>query len=163
MRTSYSGSWSEQISQSQIVGLHTRSFSVSPRIITKLGSLATAQYAFTYSQMQSKMDIDTEKLPLMETFSQKMSLNIFPTSKMVVSLRCDYFQNSSGSNENKTMWFGDIGVKYKMKRVELLLDWNNVFNTSSYVVSSYAETGRYFHSYQLRPSEVLLRVRFNIL
>jgi len=163
LRTSYSGSWSEQISQSQIVGLHTRSFSVSPRIITKLGSLATAQYAFTYSQMQSKMDIDTEKLPLMETFSQKMSLNTFPTSKMVVSLRCDYFQNSSMKSEDKTMWFGDIGVKYKMRRIELLLDWNNVFNTSSYVVSSYAETGRYFHSYQLRPSEVLLRVRFNIL
>ena len=109
------------------------------------------------------MDIDTEKLPLRETFSQKMSLNTLPTSKMVVSLRCDYFQNSSGSNENKTMWFGDIGVKYKMRRIESLLDWNNVFNTSSYVVSSYAETGRYFHSYQLRPSEVLLRVRFNIL
>ena len=143
MRLFYSGNWSEQISQSKVVEFHSRLVSISPRIITKTGFIATAKYAFTYSQMQSTLDIFTAKLPRMKTLSQKMDLNIFPT--------------------NKTMWFGDNGVKYKMKRVEFLLDWNNVFNTSSYVVSLYAETGRYFYSYNLRPSEVLLRVRFNIL
>lgn len=163
LNISYSGNWSEQIVQSRIVKSYNQAVSASPRITTKVASIATIQYGATYSRFQSRLDLFDSLLPRIETFSQNFIVNLFPAKNMVVSLRCDYFQHSSINTQNKTMWLGDIGVKYKLKTVEFLLDWNNIFNATHYVVSSYADTGRYFYSYKLRPSEVLLRVRFNIL
>ena len=163
LNISYSGNWSEQIIQSRIVKSYNQSVSASPRATTKIASIATVQYGATYSRFQSRLDLLDSSLPRIETFSQNFNVNLFPVANMVVSLRCDCFQNSSVNTQNKTIWFGDIGVKYKLKTVEFLLDWNNIFNATHYVVSSYADAGRYFYSYRLRASEVLLRVRFNIL
>lgn len=163
LNISYSGNWSEQLLQSRLVKYRNRSLLLSPRITSKVTSFATAQYGATYSHLQSRLTISDSRLPRIETLSQDFALNLFPTNNLVVSFRCDYFKNSSVNRINKAMWFGDIGVKYKLKSVEFLLDWNNVFNATHYVVSSYADTGRFFYSYRLRPSEVLFRVRFSIL
>ncbi len=163
LNMSYSGNWSEQIIQSRIIKSYNQSFFASPRATAKIASIATVQYGATYSRFQTRLDLSESSLPRIETFSQNFNVNLFPAANMVVSLRCDYFQNSSVNTQNKTIWFGDIVVKYKLKSVEFLLDWNNIFNATHYVVSSYADAGRYFYSYKLRPSEVLLRVRFNIL
>ncbi|MEA4904978.1 MAG: hypothetical protein VB090_09100, partial [Petrimonas sp.] len=59
--------------------------------------------------------------------------------------------------------FGNTGVKYKLKNVDLMLDWTNVFNTRRFVTYSYSDVSSYYSEYTLRPSEVLLRVRFKIL
>lgn len=159
----YSRNYSEQIIQSRVVKSYNQSVSVSPRVTTKVASIATVQYGAAYSRFQSHLDLPGSSLPRIETFSQNFNVNIFPSARIVVSLRCDYFQNSSVNTQSKSMWFGDLGIKYKLKNMEFLLDWNNIFDTTYYVVSSYADAGRYFYSYRLRPSEVLLRVRFNIL
>lgn len=163
LNTSYSGNWSEQLSQSQLVKYHSRSLLLSPRITSKVASFATIHYSASYSHLQSRLSISDSQLPSIGTLSQDFGLNLFPANNLVVSFRCNYFRNSSENRINKTMWFGDIGIKYKLKSIEFLLDWNNIFNSTTYVVSSYVDTGRLFYSYRLRPSEVLLRVRFNIL
>jgi|LSQX01.1.fsa_nt_gb hypothetical protein len=163
LNISYSGNWTEQIIQSRIVNSYNQSVSASPRVTTRIVSIATVQYGATYSRFQSRLDLSDSALPRIEIFSQNFNVNLFPATNIVVFFRCDYFQNSSINTQNKKIWFGDIGIKYKLKTVELLLDWNNIFNTTHYAVSSYADTGRYFYSYKLRPSEMLLRVRFNIL
>ncbi|MDO5665061.1 MAG: carboxypeptidase-like regulatory domain-containing protein [Bacteroidia bacterium] len=160
---SYSGNWSQQISQGEIVGYQSNLISVSPRIITKFGSFANVQYGVTYSHMQSRLDLPNNPLPRIETLLLKVDLNVFPTKNIVISFRCDYFRNVSEQQGNETMWFGDIGAKYKLKTVEFIVDWNNVFNALRYVSNSYLDAGRFYYSYKLRPSEVLLRVRFNIL
>lgn len=163
LNASYSGNWSEQLSQSQLVKYHSRSLLLSPRITSKVASFATIHYSASYSHLQSRLSISDSQLPSIGTLSQDFALNIFPANNLVVSFSCNYFRNSSENRINKTMWFGDIGIKYKLKSIEFLLDWNNIFNSTTYVVSSYVDTGRFFYSYQLRPSEVLFRIRFSIL
>ena len=81
----------------------------------------------------------------------------------MTSFRFDYFYNNAVEGGSRTMWFGDIGIKYRLKKIEFLLDWTNIFDTDRYSTASYKETGKYFYSYELRPREILFRIRFNIL
>ena len=44
-----------------------------------------------------------------------------------------------------------------------MLDWTNIFNTNKFITYSYSDISSYYSIYDLRPSEILLRVRFKIL
>lgn len=52
---------------------------------------------------------------------------------------------------------------YRVKNIGWMLDWTNVFNTCQFVNYSYSDISSYYSVYNLRPSEILLRVRFKIL
>ncbi|SEA01391.1 CarboxypepD_reg-like domain-containing protein [Porphyromonadaceae bacterium KH3R12] len=160
---SYNGNHSEQFILQQATGIQVHTVTLSPRIVIRISPFATLQYSSIYSWMKSRIDVATIHIPSIKTWSQQFNLNIFPTGRMVISFRCDYFRNSSVQDGNRVMWFGDIGLKYKLKKIEFLLDWNNVFNVSHYFASSFNEMGRYYYSYKLRPMELLLKLRFNIL
>lgn len=160
---SYNGNNSEQFILQQATGIQVHTVTLSPRIVIRISPFATLQYSSIYSWMKSRIDVATIHITSIKTWSQQFNLNIFPTGRMVISFRCDYFRNSSVQDGNRVMWFGDIGLKYKLKKIEFLLDGNNVFNVSHYFASSFNEMGRYYYSYKLRPMELLLRLRFNIL
>jgi hypothetical protein len=54
-------------------------------------------------------------------------------------------------------------VRYRMKNVDWMLDWTNIFSTRQFVTYSYSDISSYYSVYGLRPAEVLLRARFKIL
>jgi hypothetical protein len=47
--------------------------------------------------------------------------------------------------------------------MDWFLDWTNLFNTRQFVTYSYSDVSSYYSVYGLRPSEVMLKVRFKIL
>jgi hypothetical protein len=59
--------------------------------------------------------------------------------------------------------FGNAGIKYKWEKVDIMLDWTNIFNTDKFITYSYNDISSYYSAYSLRPTELLLRVRFKIL
>ncbi|WP_352422604.1 hypothetical protein [Proteiniphilum sp.] len=58
--------------------------------------------------------------------------------------------------------FGNLGARYRMKNVDWMLDWTNIFNTRQFVTYSYNDISSYSSVYRLRPAEALLKVRFKI-
>lgn len=151
-------SWSQQLIQSQLVNAHTQSLTISPRIISRLASIASVEYGTTYSRFLSKLRFSNNTLPIIQSWAHNLQINLFPTKDFVVGIRTDYFLNKGIAASSQNIWFGDIALKYKLKSVELALDWNNIFNAKNYIVNSYTDTGRFYYAYQLRPAEVLLRV-----
>ncbi|MDR2084659.1 MAG: hypothetical protein LBP67_06665 [Bacteroidales bacterium] len=57
----------------------------------------------------------------------------------------------------------DIGIMYNLKRIRLRLEWDNIFNTKSYIYSYYGNLSTYYSEYIVRPSSIMLKVQFKLL
>jgi len=159
---SYTLASASQLSQGKILRLNQQQYSITPEIVTKLCSWAGFSYRFSYIENRTKIKNDAGNLPHINTISQNVQVNLYPVKNLTVNLGYEYFHNSAIISGSRTMAFGDIGAKYQWKKMEFLLDYTNIFNSKQYISASYSNTGSYYYAYDLRPAEVLLRVRFKL-
>jgi len=159
---SYTLASSFQLSQGKILQSNQQQYSITPEITTKIHSWAGFSYSFRYAESSSKIKNENRNLQPIHTLTQNVQVNLFPVKNLTVNLRYEYFYNSTIISGSRTMSFGDIGAKYKWNKMEFLLDYSNIFNSRQFISASYNDTGSYYYAYDLRPAEVLLRVRFKI-
>ena len=158
----YSLSSSTQLMQGKILNMNHNNYSVSPGITTRIRSFAGFSYFFNFVESRSKIKNEKGNLQPINTISQELQVNVFPSKDLTINLIYNYFHNSAIVSGSRTMSFGDLGVKYKWKKMEFMLDYTNIFNTKKYISSSYSSISSYYYAYDLRPAEVLLRVRFKV-
>lgn len=132
-----------------------------PKFTTGLGGMAVLDYQMRYRWTKNKIETLQQDIPLIRTLSQKAVASVLPLKDLVVSFTVEHFYNSHITSGDRSMWFGDAGIKYTWKRIEFMCDYTNIFQTKRYVTDSYSSTSRYYSSYKLRPAEVMLRVRFS--
>lgn len=159
---SYSISSSSQISQGEIIDYNNQSFSITPRILTKIGSIASIQYELNYSHNISYIKGKNKDLDPIQAIVQNIQFNIFPLKGFVVNMEYENFYNNAILSGSRSISFGDINLKYKRKQIELMLCYTNIFNSKYFVSASYNDASRYYSSSQLRPTEVLCKVRFKL-
>ena len=159
---SYSLALLSRLMQGKIFDVKQQAYSLVPEIITRVSSRAGFSYRFDYSESRSQINNGNGALKPIRTLSQKAQVNLFPIKNLTINLGCDYFHNSTVISGSRTMAFGDVGVKYKWNTLEFLLDYTNIFNSKQYITASYNEISSYYYAYDLRPAEVLLRVRFKL-
>ena len=81
---------------------------------------------------------------------------------MTINFSYEYFYNNAIASGSQKMFFGDIGIKYKLKNTEFSIDYTNIFNTKQYISANYNETSSYYYAYDLRPAEIVAKVRFKL-
>jgi hypothetical protein len=160
--TSYSNSQSAQISQNEMIRYKSNMYQLTPGISTKLRSLASVSYKFSFTESKNKVQNDISNFAPIRTTSQTAGLNIFPVKGLTINLGYEYFYNSAIASGNRTMSFLDAGAKYKWKDLEFNLTYNNILNAKEYISASYSDISAYYYAYNLRPAEILLKVRFKI-
>ena len=158
----YTLSTSSQLTQGRIFDVNLQQYTISPGIETRLNSWSGFSYRFNYAESRNIINNDKSILKPIHTTSQNIRINLFPVKNLVVDLSYEYFQNSAIVFGSRTMRFGDIGAKYQWRRMEFLLDYTNVFNSKQYTSISYTNISSYYYAYNLRPAEILLRVRFRL-
>ena len=159
---SYTLASSTQLSQGKILRINQQRYSVSPAISTRIRSYATFSCELNYTESRNTLKNDNETFQPIRSLSQNIRVNVFPAKNLTVNVGYEYFHNNAILSGSRTMSFGDIGAKYKWKNMEFLLDYTNIFNSKRFISASYNDTGSYYYAYDLRPAEVLLRVRFKI-
>lgn len=123
------------------------------------------QYELLWLKSQSGLrdELSGEKsLPAIHYINQNASLTLTPLKGLSVVLKGHHYFNNNFQGK-QSVWFATAGISYKLPRVEFLLDWTNIFNTREFVSFSYDDISSYYSVYTLRPSEILLRVKFTIL
>lgn len=148
------------LNQGLISKVRSRSFSISPSIITDIGKFAVIKYKVSYNQSRNKMA--AAQMPVIHYLTQDISASFIPVKKFVLNVSFNHYYNSLLESSDRSSWFGNIGLKYGFKRVDFMLDWNNIFNTRRFINYSYNDVSSYYSDYRLRSSEILLRVRFKI-
>ena len=159
---SYSLAMRSQLMQGKIFDINQQGYSIAPEITTRVRRWAGFSYLFNYTESRSKINKGSGALKAIRTPSQKIQVNLFPVKNLTINLGYDYFYNSAIVSGSRTMSFGDIGVKYRWNTLEFLLDYTNIFNSKQYITASYNEISSYYYAYDLRPAEVLLRVRLKL-
>ncbi|MDO5665055.1 MAG: hypothetical protein Q4G63_07345 [Bacteroidia bacterium] len=149
------------LNQGIISNTRYRSFNISPSITTDIGKFMIVKYNVDYRQEHST--IAKKKMLPIHSFTQHVSTSFIPVKKLVFSLSFNHYYNSLLESSARSLWFGDAGLKCKFKNADVMLDWSNIFDTRRFVNSLYSDVSSYYSVYELRPSEVLLRIRFKIL
>lgn len=94
--------------------------------------------------------------------TQRLSMNFYVTKQMTLTAAIeDNYTNLTDANRHA--WFGDIKAKYKLKRCELELQINNLFDERHYTRITYSDLDIYTNTSQLRPRNIIATVRFKLL
>lgn len=159
----YSYNSGSQLTQGMVSDYKRHYLSVSPTFTVRFNQKANLNYRMNMAWSKSRIENGNTNLPVMRTMSQRIGLNVFPSKGWTLTASCEHFYNNGIESGSRSMWFADASAKYKWKDIEFMLDYTNIFNTKKYVSSSYSDVGRYYYSYNIRPAEVLLRVRFKLI
>jgi hypothetical protein len=158
----YAVSSSSQLTQSEIIRYSGKNYSVSPSITTKIRSWSSVYYGVTIAENRSQIKNRASDFQPIRTVKQAVQFNIFPVKGLTINLNYEYFYNNALVSGSRSLAFGDIGAKYKWKKMEFLVDYSNIFNSKQYISTSYNEMSSYYYAYDLRPAEIVFRVRFKI-
>lgn len=94
--------------------------------------------------------------------TQRIKLNFYVTKQLTFAATVEDNYNNL-TVKNRHAWFGDLSAKYKLKRVDLELQANNLFNQKQYTRVNYSGLDIYTSTSQLRPLNVIATVRFKLL
>jgi|GEM_PF-581286 len=159
---SYTSSQASQINQDALVRYSNQQYAANGSMDTRIKRWASISYRFGYTQSQNKMgNNDTFFAPL-HIYSQQAQFNLFPIKSLTINASWEYFYTSAFESGSRNMSFGNVNLRYKWPQVEMMLDYTNIFNANTYVSASYNNTSAYYYTYDLRPTEILLKVRFKI-
>lgn len=161
LNVGYSRSKSVALNQGVVSPFSSENYRVSGSITTDIGRWMIVKYNGLYSNSRTK--VSDNRLKPMHYFTQSLNTSFIPKKGLIFNIGFNHYYNNAITSSARSSWFGNAGVRYKTKNVDWMLDWTNVFNTRQFVTYSYSDVSSYFSEYALRPTEVLLRVRFKIL
>ena len=93
--------------------------------------------------------------------TQRLSMSLYPTKTLTLTLAAEDNYNNL-TEENRHAWFGDVSAKLKLKRFDLELQLNNIFDQRQYTRVTYSSLDIYTQTSQLRPRNAILTVRFKL-
>lgn len=158
----FNSSTSSQLSQNQLVDFRTETYYIKPEVLTKIGKTASVSYTFQFARSKSIILNDSRPMEPLRANTQRVKLSLFPAKKLVINLEHEYFYSSAATAGNRAMNFANASLKYTYKKIEYNMEYNNIFNTKQYVFANYNEISSYYAVYDLRPAQLLLKIRFKI-
>lgn len=159
----YGYSQSERLISKELYPFHSRTVSIGAGgTITPLPWLnivLSSGYAWNVSATD---DGRQDMAQAVRTATQRLSLNVYVTRQITLTASAEDNYNNL-TVRNRHAWFGDLSVKYKLKRVDLELQANNLFNQKQYTRVSYSGLDIYTQTSQLRPMNIIGTIRFKLL
>lgn len=161
LNLNYNHYQSLSLNQDIISKYNSDNYSVSPNITTSLGRFMIVKYSASYSHNRNK--IRGNSMKPVNNFTQNLATSLIPKKGITLTFSFNHYYNNMIESSARSSWFGNFSARYRAKRVDWMLDWSNVFNTREFINYSYSDISSHYSVYHLRPSEVMLRVRFKIL
>ncbi|MDP5120811.1 MAG: hypothetical protein NWQ46_04405, partial [Spirosomaceae bacterium] len=118
------------------------------------------EYKYQLSYLRNSVENQLPQVATQQTHQAEFSF--YPTEKTYLGIRNEIYVNRF-INQNSQNLFSDLTFRYTFtkSKVDLEANWNNVFNIKTLTTVS-ASSFAYSESiYQLRPSQVLVKVRFS--
>lgn len=159
---SYTLSESERLIAQELYRYHARRLGLGGTLSFKPFRWMGMVYSCGFSQSRSYTEGNRDQSTLVRSNTQRLSLNVYPTKNLTLTLAAEDNYNNLTA-ENRHAWFGDASAKLKLKRVDLELQLNNLFDQRSYTRVSYNGLDIYTQTSQLRPRNAIFTIRFKLL
>jgi len=141
--------------------LKIRTGALAEKIETDITDWYNIEYQTNWIFSKNKIQNQSNKTITQQ--SHLLNFNFYPKKNQYISLRTEYIKTNLFS-ENTENVFTDIIYRYtwKKKNIDFELQGNNIFNTENYRTVdvdafSYVET-----NFQLRPRQLLVKIRFSL-
>ncbi len=151
---------SELLLQNVIQSFHTKSYTVGVSFNATPCQYFNFAYSFAWMKTEQWVGNGDESLPGLLTHSHNGKVWIFPTERLSINFNVDYRYFNELSTPN--IVFADALIRYACKTVDWELECSNLFNARRYVVTVHSNMSTSVNSCQLRPLNLLLKVRFKL-
>lgn len=115
-----------------------------------------------YGESKSFTEISKDAAATVRQCTGRLDLNFFPMKRLILNVAFEE-NYTNMTEEGRHTWFGDAKITYKAGRFDWELETNNIFNRKVFSRVTYTNMDIYRSTYRLRPFNVMLKVRFNIL
>ncbi|MAW94486.1 MULTISPECIES: carboxypeptidase-like regulatory domain-containing protein [unclassified Leeuwenhoekiella] len=158
LNTSYNLSKRQQLLNNTLAEVNTRSFTLRGSVYAEISSWLIANYSGTRTTYSSGFGVrDFQQI---ETQQHIIDLYFYPKENQYLSVSGEYYGNSL--SENGDNYFVNLGYQFTFSKpkMDLNLSWQNILNTDAFIN---AYNNQYYYvqsSYRLRPSQVLVTLKF---
>lgn len=121
-----------------------------------------ADWEYQYQRLHFRNTVDERKLAPSLQQQHQLNLNFYPIAKLYIGFKNEYYVNRLVTQKNRIL-FSDLIVRYTLpkRNIDLETSLNNLWNTSELVLVSTSAFNYLESGYQLRPRQLMQRVRFS--
>jgi hypothetical protein len=160
LNLSYMSSSSQQIRQDNLVNYTNDFWNISGKLSAVPVSFLIVSYEGAWQESRSHTE-SQELLAPIRSFTQALNVDVTLFKKIRLGSHLEQYYNSALQSD-KYLYFADLNLHYTWKQIRFELDWMNILNTKNYVTAYYSEMNEYHSNYGIRPSSLLLKVKFKL-
>lgn len=132
------------------------------KVSVKISDVMSVSYQVVANNISNKITVsnDNQFKSSLWHVAQQVSAYYKLGHKWQFNSLFEHSYNEIGENTDVKMFFGDIGVSYKHRSMELDVSLNNIFNNHKYSYSLYNGLDRFDYVYDLRPRMLMLTMSY---
>jgi len=151
---------SSQMVQNELVDFRYINYGFKPRIESQIFSWSGLSYTLLWNE--SRNVIENSDNPSIRSITNNVKLYIYPVERLeIIAGYENYYNNAISTGRYKS--FTDLGISYRWKWADISLTWSNIFNTDRYNTASYIDLNEFINVYEIRPSQVLAKIKFKVI
>jgi hypothetical protein len=152
---------SSQMQQYILYPYTSNTFAVNFKSNTKFSDLFTFEYLYNFMNNKSEISISgSRNKSILNQFSQQIKTYYSPNKKIEINFQLEQSHNELSESSSVNMLFANLGATYKLKRIDLELNWNNIFNKREYSYSIFNGLDTFNYRYRIRPMSLTLIASF---
>ncbi|MEG0518580.1 MAG: hypothetical protein RR555_06905 [Bacteroidales bacterium] len=158
----YSNTYRDILREDKILNTQYGRTDLGLEVISRFGENVRFDYGITYYRNSNTIENSNEKLKPIDALKQNCTFNITFVKNGIIKLLGEHYFNNSVQSGDKSMFFADISISYRAKRIEYILEGRNLLNTKMYNSSIYNDITAYEYNYGLRPLSVIFKIKFSL-
>lgn len=158
--SSYSISNREQLLNENLAEVANQNLGFKLDLESEVTNWLSASYTGNFSFLQTRFE--AREFDEIRTQQHELDLFFYLADNQYLSVDSEYYFNNI-SEENRNNYFMNFNYQYTFEDsgIDLEASWNNVLNTNEFVRVSNTDFSYVQSTYQLRPSQVLVSLKFN--
>lgn len=150
----------DQLLNRRFAEVNNENLSFNLKLESEVTDWLSTSYSGNLGLLQTK--IEEREINKIETQQHKLDLFFYVAENQYFSVNSEYYFNNI-SDENRNNYFLNLNYQYTFldSGIDLEASWNNVLNTDEFVRVSNNEFAYIQSTYRLRPSQVLVSLKFS--
>jgi len=154
--------FSSQMVKSELIDYRYSYYGLQPKIESQLSSWSGLSYTLWWNGSRTIIKEEKSDNATIQSVSNYVKLYFYPVKRLELMVGYEHYYNNFLS-EGKNKHFADIGISYRWKWADISLIWANIMNTRQHITATYSGLDEFVNIYEIRPSQVLVKVKFKIL
>lgn len=152
--------WYETVLQGNMVPYILDYFNAGANLSTRFGKSVLLDYDMDYNVTKSR--INGAGLSPISTVRQELDLSYVINRRLSMTAHGEHYFNASVEGDDRNIFFADLSVSYKAKRMEYILEGRNLLNSTTFSEARLGGTSSFVYTTKLRPVSVMLKIRFTL-